>query len=241
MKVITCCLLFSLFSISAFNQSNDVLLNIEERIQEAQDLSFAHQSDKIAPLLAELDASPPLEWLSYWQAYAAYQGSVYLMVSKNEKGANAYAKKGIDYLSAKQTLNSEEYALLGSILSLSITFNPGETIGLSSKARKNYKKALKANPDNLRALLGIGRSDFYKPKQYGGGKEVESYLLKALAAPDQILTDAEAPTWGRDDAYYYLAAFYGREGRIDDAKLYCTKGLKEFPMHHLLSELLAKL
>lgn len=241
MKVITCCFLFSFLSMAAFSQSKDLLLNIEERIQEAQDLSFANQSDKIAPLLAELEGSPPLEWLSYWQAYAAYQGAVYLMVSKDEKGANAYAKKGIDYLSAKQNLNTEEYALLGSILSLSITFNPGETIGLSSKARKNYKKALKANPDNLRALLGIGRSDFYKPKQYGGGKEVESYLLKALAAPDQVLTDAEAPTWGRDDAYYYLAAFYGRESRIDDAKLYCTKGLKEFPRHHLLSELLAKL
>lgn len=241
MRVITCCFLCCLFSFTAFNQSNDLLLNIEDRIQEAQDLSFAHQSDKIAPLLASLEAGQPQEWLVYWQAYAAYQGAVYLMVSKNEKGADAYAKKGINYLSAKENLNSEEHALLGAILSLSITFNPGETISLSSKARKNYKKALKANPDNLRAFLGIGRSDFYKPKQYGGGKEVESYLLKALAAPDQILTDAEAPTWGRDDAYYYLAAFYGREGRRDDAKLYCTKGLKEFPRHHLLSELLAKL
>ncbi len=141
MRVITCCFLCCLFSFTAFNQSNDLLLNIEDRIQEAQDLSFAHQSDKIAPLLASLEAGQPQEWLVYWQAYAAYQGAVYLMVSKNEKGADAYAKKGINYLSTKESLNSEEHALLGSILSLSITFNPGEAISLSSKARKNYKKA----------------------------------------------------------------------------------------------------
>ena len=163
------------------------------------------------------------------------------MVQKDYKGGDVYAKRGLTYLEKIAEPNDEEYAMLGSLYSLSITFKPGEAIGLSTKARKSFDKALKQNPENLRALLGIGRADFYKPKQYGGGKEAESFLLKALAAPDQFSSHPNAPTWGRDDAYYYLAAFYQREDRTGDAKLYCHKGLKEFPNHHLLAELLAKL
>ena len=241
MKEITCCFFLLLFSLMIFGQEQNPLQGIEEHIHEAQDQSFAEQADKVAPLLAKLEQMERAEWLDYWKAYAAYQGAIYLMVQKDYKGGNAYAKKGLEILGQKSKLNDEEYAMMGSLYSLSITFNPGEAIGLSSKARKHFNKSLKQNPDNLRALLGIGRADFYKPKQYGGGKEAEAFLIKALAAPDQYSSHPNAPTWGRDDAYYYLAAFYKRESRNDDAKLYCHKGLKEFPNHHLLAELLAKL
>ena len=241
MKEITCCFLLLLISFFAFAQAQDPLQGIEEQIHEAQDQSFAEQTDKLAPLIAELEEMESYEWLDYWKAYAAYQGAIYLMVKEDHQGALAYVDKGISYLEEKDKLNDEEYALLGSFFSLSITFKPGEAIGLSTKARKSFNRSLKKNPDNLRALLGLGRSDYYKPKQYGGGKEAEAFLLKALAAPDQYSSHANAPTWGRDDAYYYLAAFYQREDRRDDAKLYCHKGLKEFPTHHLLAELLAKL
>lgn len=241
MKEITCCFLVLLISLFSFGQAQDPLQGIEEQIHQAQDQSFAEQADKLAPLISKLEEMESSEWLDYWKAYATYQGAIYLMVQEDQQGALAYADQGIAYLGKKDKLNDEEYTLLGSLYSLSISFKPGEAIGLSAKARKSFNKALKKNPDNLRALLGIGRSDFYKPKQYGGGKEAEAFLLKALAAPDQYSSHPNAPTWGRDDAYYYLAAFYQREDRRDDAKLYCHKGLKEFPTHHLLSELLAKL
>ena len=241
MKEITCCLLLLLLSSFAIGQSQNPLQGIEEQIHQAQDQSFAEQADKLAPLLGKLEAMEPSEWLDYWKAYAAYQGAIYLMVIENQKGALAYLDQGLALLEPIDKPSDEEYALLGSLYSLSITFKPGEAIGLSAKARKSFNKALKKNSDNLRALLGIGRSDYYKPKQYGGGKEAEAFLLKALAAPDQYSSHPNAPTWGRDDAYYYLAAFYQREDRRDDAKLYCHKGLKEFPTHHLLAELLAKL
>lgn len=241
MKEITCCFLALLISLSAIGQAQDPLQGIEEQIHQAQDQSFAEQADKLAPLLEKLEATESSEWLDYWKAYAAYQGAIYLMVTENSEGALAYVENGLAVLEQKDKPNDEEYALIGSLYSLSISFKPGEAIGLSAKARKSFNKALKKNSDNLRALLGIGRADYYKPKQYGGGKEAEAFLLKALAAPDQYSSHPNAPTWGRDDAYYYLAAFYQREDRRDDAKLYCHKGLKEFPTHHLLAELLAKL
>ncbi len=241
MKEITCCILLLVSSLFSFGQAQGPLQGIEAQIHQAQDQSFAEQGDKLAPIIDKLEEMEPSEWLGYWKTYAAYQGAIYLMVREDKQGAVAYIDQGIAYLEKKDKLNDEEYSLLGSLYSLAISFKPGETIGLSAKARKSFNKALKKNPDNLRALLGIGRSDFYKPKQYGGGKEAEAFLLKALAAPDQYSSHPNAPTWGRDDAYYYLAAYYQREDRRDDAKLYCHKGLKEYPAHHLLSELLAKL
>lgn len=241
MKEITCCLLLLLLGPFNFGQASDPLQAIEEQILTAQDQSFAEQVDQLAPILATLEQEEPSEWLAYWKAFVAYQGAIYLMVQKDYKGANAYAAKGLNYLTNVARPNDEEHSLMGTLYSLSITFNPGEAITLSAKARKSFNKALEQNPDNLRALLGIGRADFYKPKPYGGGKEAEAFLLKALQAPDQFSNHSHAPTWGRDDAYYYLAAFYKREGRTGDAQLYCHKGLKEFPNHHLLAELLAKL
>ena len=241
MKEITCCLLFLLLSAFAIGQSPNPLQEIEEQINQAQAQSFAQRTDKLAPLLEKLEAMEPSEWLDYWKAYTAYQGAIYLMVMENQAGALAYVDKGLAVLEQKDKPNDEEYALLGTLYSLSISFKPGEAIGLSAKARKSFNKALKKNSGNLRVLVGIGRSDYYKPKQYGGGKEAEAFLLKALAAPDQYSSEANAPSWGRDDAYYYLAAFYEREDRRDDAKLYCHKGLKEFPTHPLVTELLAKL
>lgn len=241
MKEITCCFLLVLLGLATFGQAQDPLQGIEEQILAAQDQSFAEQADQLAPLLVKLEQMGSLEWLDYWKAFASYQGAIYLMVQKDYEGGNTYAKKGLEYLAKITKPNDEEYAMMGALYSLSITFNPGEAIGLSAKARRSFNKALKQNPDNLRALLGIGRADYYKPKQYGGGKEAEAFLLKALAAPDQFSSHPHAPTWGRDDAYYYLAAFYEREDRKGDAQLYCHKGLKEYPNHHLLAELLAKL
>lgn len=221
MKEITCCFLFLSLTFYGFSQSAKSLENIQQRINEAQDQSFAQQKNLIAPVLEELSKNEAQPWLTYWKAYAAYQGSIYLMVSKDDaKAADVYIQKGLDALSARKELNSEEEALMGALYSFSISIKPGEAISLSGKARKHFNKALKSNPDNLRALFGLGRSDFYRPKEYGGGKEVEAYLLKALAAPDQLTEDANAPGWGRDEAYYYLASFYQREGRIDDAPIF---------------------
>lgn len=241
MKEITCCFFLFLLGFSTFSQTQDPLQGIQEQILAAQDQSFAQGADQLAPLLAKLERMESSEWLDYWKGFASYQGAIYLMIQEDYEGAKAYASKGLDYLAVIARPNDEELALMGTLYSLSITFHPGEAIGLSAKARKSFNKALKQNSDNLRALLGIGRADYYKPKQYGGGKEVEAFLLKALAAPDQFSSHSHAPTWGRDDAYYYLAAFYEREDRKDDAQLYCHKGLKAFPNHHLLAELLAKL
>ena len=123
------------------------------------------------------------------------------------------------------------------MLSFSIVFQRNLAAVISGKAHALYNKALNKNKNNLRVYLAIGKSDYYKPAQYGGGFKVESYLKQALSKPDKSIEESFSPTWGREQVYYYLASFLARENRIEEAKLYCNQGLKKFPDSEILKSL----
>ncbi len=239
--------IFSLLPLSfwlplAFGQP--VLQNIEHQLLDAYGQSVQTEQDQFQPMVEKLEN----EWnqgkdpmVHYWWCFALYRQSIYQMNSGEEEHAFKTLKRGIESLKALQEPNSEELVLLATMLSLSINFQPQQAIVLSAEAAGLYEKAIRKNDQNLRAYLGAGRSDFYKPVQYGGGQKVETYLKKALTKPDASTKKEHAPIWGRDEVYYYLAGYYQRENRLDEARLYCIQGLKAFPDHPRLSALKAKL
>ncbi len=223
---------------------DSLLHEIEDRIDVALGNSLRTEVDELAPLLAELEAahaqhSEPI--VAYWLAYGLYAQAV-LRDSKEQEAMGAQSiDRLIAVLEGLKKLDAEAHVMLGSAYSYSISFHPGEAVVRSSKADKHYNKALKIAPDNLRAHLCKGKSDYYTPEEYGGGKEVEALLLKALTLPEQTADYPHAPSWGKDEAYLYLALYYHREDRYEEALLYCKQGLAKYPDHSRLKSLVATL
>ncbi len=217
-----------------------VLDSIQERLDKAMSLSFATQSDKIEPIINELtaDQSEDMdEWIPYWTAYGYYHSAIFYMNMEQNDKAEELTEAAISTLEEIAKPNAEHHVLLGSSYSLAITFSTIQAVILSSKAEKQYQKALGLAPNNLRAHLAIGRSDYYKPVMWGGGKKVESMLTKALSLPVKDIDSPYAPTWGKDQVYIYLVRYYQREARTEDAKLYVQRGLKAFPSDYELNML----
>lgn len=239
-STLTVFLCFMLMNLSG----QDVLNGIEKKILDAYGQSVQSQTNHFQPILKELTQAyekEPSQIINYWMCFALYREALLLMNADQEEKAFQNLKKGIDRLKNLDQASSEDLALQAAMLSLSINFQPEVAALLSGEAAALYGKAVKLDDNNLRAYLGIGRSDFYKPVEYGGGYQVESYLKQALAKPDQSTQDPHMPSWGRDEAYFYLASYYLREGRKGEAQMYCMQGLKKFPGHSRLTTLKAKL
>ncbi|WP_299668176.1 hypothetical protein [uncultured Polaribacter sp.] len=225
-----------LFTISLCHSQN----KLENEILEAYDKSVSSQTDQFQPIIDSLKASfiktkDPI--YNYWIAFAMYRQAILSMINKNDNKALKILQKGIERLEKSSNKSSENLALQGSMLSFSINFQSDLAAIISAKANILYNKAIQENDHNLRAYLGVGRSDYYKPTEYGGGLKVESFLKQALNKPDKSGNHALAPTWGRNQVYYYLASYYKRENRIGEAKLFCSNGLKLFPDDRQLKEL----
>jgi hypothetical protein len=140
-------------------------------------------------------------------------------------------ERAIDILEKAPNKNSDEFMLLGALTSFSINFYPGRAAVLSPQAKEFFLKSVELDKNNLRAYYGLARSDYYKPKEYGGGLVVEENLLKALSLNAKTSADPLAPSWGREDTYVLLINFYLREDRKQEATLFIRKGLKEFPQN----------
>jgi len=226
----TTLLLFSLLlSFVALAQVN----SNQQKIASVFQQSFVTGQDELEPLIQELKESPSSS--TYWTAYAQlYQSIFYMQMGKKDQ-AGASVEKAIDLLQTIDVKDSEDHALLGYVLGYSIALDPSGAARLSAKAASEYKEALAINPDNLRAYLGKGESDYYMPAAFGGGEKVEEYLLKAISLKDQIVENG--PSWGKNQAYYLLSSFYKREGQTDKAKLYCMQGLNNYPQDPQLNQL----
>ncbi len=226
-------------------QVPDVLVNIQDRVDQAFNASFQagpSELESIIQNLEEAQSQGAHSYLAYWQAYACYYQAIYYMKSEDTRAeAQAANQKGLALLENLKDKNSEEHALLADLYSLSMSFNPDQVITIAGKRDKHIAKALQLDENNLRAYLSQGKSDFYTPVQYGGGKKVEKSLLKALSLPNTTQEEPYAPSWGRSQAYSYLVQYYLREGLQDKALIYCKQGLQKFPDDYSLNEHLKKL
>lgn len=101
--------------------------------------------------------------------------------------------------------------------------------------------AVELDPENIRANFVYASNDFYTPEMYGGGKEAESYLLKALELPSQKVENTYLPSWGREEAYEMLIKVYIKAEKWNEAKEHYAAGIEEFPRSYVINQLAAKL
>jgi tetratricopeptide (TPR) repeat protein len=225
-------LLFLLCLVSAtlaFSQPNPN----QEKIDAAFIQSFPSQQNQVEPVIVELKKDVSSN--AYWIAYGLFYSSIYSLQTKQNDAVVKNIKEAIELLENIKDKSSEEHALLGYLLGFSISFDQANAPKLSAKAKAQYEAALKKDDKNMRAYYGLGESDFRTPAEYGGGKKVEEYLVKAIALPEQ--SEQNGPSWGKNMTYHTLASFYLREGQKDKAKMYCMQGLAKFPQDYNLNEL----
>ena len=132
--------------------------------------------------------------------------------------------------------------MLALLQSFSIQFKSGMEAGaMSSKVKNNVKKAIKLDEQNLRAYYVAGSNDYYTPEKYGGGAEVENYLLKAISLPDQKIKSVVLPSWGKESAYEMLIKWYIKKENWAKAKQYFTEANTLYPQNYPISQLAVKL
>lgn len=196
---------------------------------------------KLNNKLLQLSKDKSNNLISYWQGYLQfYQGILYMQIKKNEN-ARDEINRGIEILSEIKNKTAEDYALLSRLQSISLPFAGMKVISLSKAMSENSKKALELDPENLRTNFVYGSIDFYMPEMYGGGKEAEKYLLKAISLPDQKIINNFRPSWGKDEAYELLIKLYIKKGSNEKAKQYFQKAIKLYPKSFMIKDLEEKI
>lgn len=196
---------------------------------------------KLSNELAELNKVKKQKLILYWQSYLQFYSSIYYLNSGDKKTAEQEIDKGIDWLKEMKNKNSEDYALLAMLQGFGIQFKGMRAMFISGDIKKNLEKAMAIDTTNLRAYYVYGSNDFYTPEKYGGGKETEKYLLKAISLPVQKIKNDYLPSWGKEEAYELLIKFYIKNKKWDFAKRYYQKGIKKFPKSYTINQLASQL
>ena len=179
--------------------------------------------------------------IHYWRSYLQYYAAIFYLEQGDKKAAEDEIDKGIEILKDLEQKNAEDYALLALMQSFSIQFKGMRAMFISSSIKKNAKKAIAIDTTNLRAWYVYGSNDFYTPEKYGGGKEAEQYLLKAISLPSQKVKNDYLPSWGKENAYQLLVRYYIRQKQWKLAKEYFQKGIEIFPDSFTLNQLATEL
>jgi len=202
----------------------------------------ARPMDSILVNLTNQHSKNPSNILLYWKGYLLYYKSIYFLKVKDKPNSEKTILEGIDIFEDMKKKNVEDYAMLALLQSFSIQFTPGIKASFSSgKAKKYLKYAMETDPSNLRANFVYASHDYYTPAKYGGGKEVETYLLKAISLPDQKVRNSVLPSWGKEESYAMLVRFYIEKENWDSAKKYYQEGLKIFPDSYSINQYAPKL
>jgi tetratricopeptide (TPR) repeat protein len=229
-------------------QQDPLLANIQNKIMAAFVQDFMGQTPDTQALagldaqLVDLGKQKPSNLIQYWRAYNHYYQAICYIKKDNKAASEKAINQAIDLLDELRNKNSEDYALLSLAQGFSIQFKGGMGAGITSaKAKTNGEKATSADPNNLRAYFVLGSNDFYTPKQYGGGKKAENYLLKAISLPEQATPNAYLPSWGKDQAYAMLIELYLQKGDKEKAKEHFKTASDLFPDNYQISQLAKKL
>jgi len=226
-------------------KSDTLLVGIQSKIYNAFVQSLMSKNNnalsELSNNLDELNKSKEQNLILYWQSYIQFYSSIYYLKKDDKVTAEQEIDKGIDWLDEMKSKNSEDYALLAMLQGFSLQFKGMKAMFISGDIKKNLKKAIAIDTTNLRAYYVYASNDFHTPKKYGGGKETEEYLLKAISLPVQKVKNEYLPSWGKEEAFEMLIKFYIKNGNWDFAKKYYQEGIKEFPESYTISQLATKL
>ena len=226
-------------------KSDTILVGIQGRIYDAFVQSLLSKDNKalseLSNNLDELNKSKKQNLILYWQSYIQFYSSIYYLKKGDKEIAEQEIDKGINWLNEMKNKNSEDYALLAMLQGFGIQFKGMKAMFVSGDIKKNLKKAIAIDTTNLRAYYVYASNDFHTPKKYGGGKETEEYLLKAISLPIQKVKNDYLPSWGKEEAFEMLIKFYIKNEKWDLAKKYYKKGIAAFPKSYTISQLATKL
>ncbi len=221
------------------------LAGIQGRIQSAFAQAMVsnkmEEMQKISEELTTLYETKEQNLIQYWRAYLQFYTAIFHIQNEDSKASEAAVDKGIDWLKAMEQKNSEDYALLSMLQGFSIQFKGMRAMFLSREISKNAQNALAIDGENIRAHFVAGNNDYYTPEKYGGGKEVEKYLLKAIELPVQKVPNEYLPSWGKEEAYEILIKWYIKKGNLDKAKAHFKAANEQFPNSYMISQLATKL
>lgn len=239
-------LIFSLvlfFHSSLFcqNGKDATLLFIQDRIYNEFLESFKKGNiqglDQIEQSL--IHEKSPLS--QYWLAYAQYYKSIYFLKMGNKKQSKKVVQDAIIGLEKQGAKDSEELALLALMQSFSIQFSAGMGAGIiSARVKENANESIKLDSTNIRGWYVLANNDYYTPKQFGGGKKAEEYLLKAISLPEQKIKNPIMPSWGKSDSYFLLISFYIDGEEMEKAKKIFIKAKELYPNNYMINQYATK-
>lgn len=226
-------------------KSDTLLVNIQGKIYDVFVQSLMSKDNKalleLSNSLVELNKSKKQNLILYWRSYLQFYSSIYYLKKGDKKTAEKEIDKGIDWLDDMKNKNSEDYALLAMLQGFGIQFKGMKAMFISGEIKKNAKTAIALDSTNLRAYYVYASNDFHTPEKYGGGKEAEKYLLKAISLPAQKIKNDYLPSWGKEESYEMLIKLYIKREKWDLAKKYFQEGIKEFPDSYTINQLASKL
>ncbi len=214
---------------------------IQSRIRDAfMSAYFDKDNSEIESIIDELSDSyedSGNKIFLYWKGYALYYNSIAYLQNRKPVKSNGQMTQGIELLESIENKNSEDYALLSLLHSFSCLFTGFPMIlETYEKCSNCAEKAVELDNNNIRAYYALATYDMYS-----GGKNIEKYLLKALAIKQPKSKNPYLPTWGREEIYALLSTYYIKEKKYDKAREYIDLGLQEFPDSYLIKENQSKL
>ncbi|CEN32791.1 hypothetical protein [Capnocytophaga cynodegmi] len=208
------------------------LNGIQQKIEKSLGEAFATKNglplEKLEKQLSENKENN--QWNLYWKSYLHLYQTIFYLKTDNKEKASEYNRKSIDILQDKKDKNVEDYALLANNLSLSFVFmkNQMEAMQIDAEIRENLQKGFRLEKENPRLYYVEGNYDSNTPKQYGGGKKVETSLLKAISLPEPNQNSEHLPTWGKKEAYQSLLKWYSSDNQKEKANELETKFHEKF-------------
>jgi tetratricopeptide (TPR) repeat protein len=226
-------------------KQDSLLVGIQEKIYTAFVQSFITKNNDDLNLLGKklenLYSTKKNNIILYWKSYLQFYSSIYYLKKGEKEIAEKEVGKGIDWLEEMKNKNSEDYALLAMLQGFDIQFKGMKAMIISSNIKKNIKKSIAIDSTNLRAYYVYASNDFHTPEKYGGGKEAEEYLLKAVSLSAQKIKNDYLPSWGKEESYEMLIKLYIKKENWELAKKYFQKGNKEYPESYTINQLASKL
>ncbi len=225
--------------------SYDLPKNMQSKIQNAFAKDMASKNlvelNQIAKNLKILYKNKNNNVTLYWMSFLQFYKATYYLEVKDEDLSEEEIDKGVEWMSDMKNKNSDDYALLSMLKGFSTQFKGFRAMFIGISSGNDIDKALELDDQNIRAYYVAGTNDFYRPETFGGGKKVESYLLKALNLPDKKSKNQNSPSWGREESYYILTLFYIRKKKMDLARKYFDLGINSYPKSYFLNQLSVKL
>ena len=212
-------------------QTDSAPTSVQQQAEQALANSMSSQSPtELESLREEFASLGERKNAAYWTAYLDYYLSVYYMFQKDQERSEEFVERAISTLEDKDDKNTEDHALLAITKSFSIMFSPGmKAAFISGQVKEHAHQALELDSGNVRAYYALANNDFYTPEAYGGGKQVEGYLKKAIALPEQTQEGEYMPSWGKDQSYAMLVRYYLKKEQTDQAAKYYEEAVALYP------------